>query len=144
MNRFFALSILIILLFSGPAFADYAKWKLLAEQGDAEAQHNLGLIYQNGIGIASDYDTAIKWFKSAAEQRYAESSYHLGLMYFSGNYGVTQDYILAHMWWNISASQDNKAAGYIRDRLQKKMTATQVEKAQDLARECLARNYMDC
>ena len=41
--------------------------EVLAEQGDAEAQFNLGLCYYNGIGIEQDYKKTVKWFLKAAK-----------------------------------------------------------------------------
>jgi len=54
-------------------------------------------------------------------------------MYDSGQ-GVPQDKLFAHMWWDIAGSKGNKNA--IRDRniIAKKMTPSQIEKAQELAR----------
>ena len=42
--------------------------RVRAEQGDAEAQYNLGLMYSNGVGIAPDDAEAMHWFRLAAEQ----------------------------------------------------------------------------
>ena len=51
---------------------DYAaavKWfRLAAEQGNAQAQFNLGLMYGNGQGVPQDYVQAHKWFNLAASQ----------------------------------------------------------------------------
>ena len=44
-----------------------------ANQGNAVAQCNLGVIYQNGYGAAKDYDEALKWYRKAAEQGNAVS-----------------------------------------------------------------------
>ncbi len=44
---------------------DYATalkfWRPLAEQGDAQAQHNLGFMYANGQGVPQDNAEAVKW-----------------------------------------------------------------------------------
>lgn len=40
----------------------------LAEQGYALAQGNLGLMYENGQGVAQDYQEAVRWYRLAAEQ----------------------------------------------------------------------------
>ncbi len=49
---------------------DYAtalrEWRPLAEQGDADAQYNLGNIYKNGKGVPQDYAQAHMWFNLAA------------------------------------------------------------------------------
>ena len=45
------------------------KWfRRRAEQGPADAQIILGLIYLNGEGVAQDYAEAVKWFRRAAER----------------------------------------------------------------------------
>jgi membrane associated rhomboid family serine protease len=53
---------------------DYAAaqrlWRPLAEQGHAKAQHNLGLMYGKGEGVAQDDGAALKWFRLAALQGY--------------------------------------------------------------------------
>lgn len=41
-----------------------------AEQGDSIAQHNLGVCYYNGRGIAKDKDMAKYWFEKSAAQGY--------------------------------------------------------------------------
>jgi TPR repeat protein len=44
-----------------------------AEQGDAQAQYTLGLIYNEGIGVERDEAEAVKWWKKAARQGDAEA-----------------------------------------------------------------------
>ncbi len=39
----------------------YREWFPLAEQGDAVAQYNLGLMYDNGLGVQQDLAEAVKW-----------------------------------------------------------------------------------
>jgi len=120
------------------------KWyRLAAEQGHAEAQKSLGLMYQFGEGIAPNYQVASKWYRLAAEQGNAEAQNNLGLMYLKGN-GVSQSKTNAYMWLYNAASQGVRLARWSQDELEKKMTPEQVEKAQALARKCLAKNYKDC
>ena len=40
----------------------------LAEQGDASAQYNLGVFYDNGLGVPQDHVRALMWFNLAAAQ----------------------------------------------------------------------------
>ena len=63
---------------------------------------------------------------SAADQGLAEAQFNLGLMYAQGK-GVSQNYVEAAKYRNIG---------------EKRMTPSQIEEAQDLARGCVARNYM--
>ena len=67
----------------------------------------------------------------------------LGILYGKG-LGVLQDMVLAHMWFNISASNGLEGASNNRDLTAKKMTPSQIQKAQDLARECVKKNYKGC
>lgn len=65
---------------------DYAttlkEWKPLAEQGDADAQYNLGVMYGDGDGVPQDYAEAMRWYRAAARQGNASAQYNLG-GYFS-------------------------------------------------------------
>ncbi|MFZ5482901.1 MAG: tetratricopeptide repeat protein [Pseudomonadota bacterium] len=79
-------------------------WKPLAESGDAAAQYNLGVMYDNGQGVALDYKEAATWYRKAAEQGDADAQINLGLMYHNGQ-GVAQDYKEAAAWYRKAAEQ---------------------------------------
>jgi len=38
-----------------------------AKPGDANAQSNLGVMYENGRGVVADYAEAVKWYRKSAE-----------------------------------------------------------------------------
>lgn len=42
-------------------------WQRAAEQGDAEGQYNLGLMYDKGQGVTQDFIRAYMWYHLAAE-----------------------------------------------------------------------------
>jgi peptidoglycan hydrolase-like protein with peptidoglycan-binding domain len=72
-------------------YAEAAKWwRKAAEQGDAYAQYNLGLMYAKGEGVTQDDVEAVKWYRKAADQGLAEAQYNLGLM-SEKDKGGTQD-----------------------------------------------------
>ena len=73
-------------------------WLPLAEQGDASAQFNLGMMYDNGQGVKQDDVEAVKWYRQAAEQGYAKAQYNLGVKYYQGE-GVRQDKGQAKEWF---------------------------------------------
>jgi len=55
-------------------YGEAVKWyRKAAEQGDAGAQYQLGIMYEIGRSVPSDYVEAYKWFKLAADhgQEYA-------------------------------------------------------------------------
>ncbi|QPB43699.1 sel1 repeat family protein [Rodentibacter haemolyticus] len=63
-------------------YANTFRWaKKLAEQGVAQAQFNLGLMYANGQGVKQDDTQAVYWYQKAAEQGVADAQVNLGLMY---------------------------------------------------------------
>jgi TPR repeat protein len=90
------------------ASGDYAtalrEFKPLAKQGYADAQFNLGVMYDNGYGVPQNYNTAVKWYQLAAKQGYADAQFNLGLMYDKGQ-GVPQDYKTAVKWIRLAAKQ---------------------------------------
>lgn len=114
-------------------------FRKLADQGNALAQFNLGLMYDDGKGVAQDYKEAVKWYRKAADQGHAKAQSNLGTTYANG-YGVTQDFVQAHMWWNIAAAQGYEHSRENRDTLAKRMTAAQIAEAQRLARQRKSKN----
>ena len=126
---------------------DYAtalkEFRSLAEQGNVDAQYNLGLMYAKGKGVTQDYKEAVKWYLIAAEQGYAGAQHNLGNMYARGE-GVTQDEVIAHMWLNISASNGIENVKENIDIVESKMSSEQIAEAEKLARECIKKNYKDC
>ena len=54
--------------FEAGDYVESAKWyRKAAEQGHANAQHNLGNRYRKGEGVTQDYAEAVKWYSKAAE-----------------------------------------------------------------------------
>ena len=119
------------------------EWKPLAEQGNAIAQFNLGVMYAYGDGVTQDAREAVRWFRLAAEQGFADAQVRLGRMYSSGE-GVTKDMIYAHMWLSIAASLRVREARWAQLLIEISMTPADISKAQSLARECVRKNYKDC
>ena len=123
-------------------------YKLAANQGNANAQYNLGVMYADGDGIEQTtrtirLKTAVQWFTLASEQGNADAQANLGIMYEHG-LGIARDYIYAYMWAQSAAAQGNELGKNLKDGIFKKMTSSQLEKAQGLARECVRKKYKDC
>jgi TPR repeat protein len=120
------------------------KWyTLAAEQGNANAQFNLGLMYDNGLGVPQDDKTAVKWYRLAAEQGITAAQGNLGAMYAVGT-GVLKDHVYAHMWGNIAATNGNETGAKVRDISAKLMTSEDLIAAQKLARACVRKKYKGC
>jgi hypothetical protein len=75
----------------------------LAEQGNAVAQSVLGIMFEDGHGVAQDYAEAAKWLRQAADQDFAIAQTELGRMYFNGR-GVSKDYTECARWWQRAAN----------------------------------------
>lgn len=86
-------------------------FKTLAEQGDASAQLNLGVMYQYGQGAPKDELQAFVWYSKAAEQGHATAQRNLGWLYRNGQ-GVPRDDQLAVGWFRKAAEQGNALAQY--------------------------------
>ena len=86
-------------------------WRPLAEEGDAAAQFNIGLLYDTGQGIDEDPGAAAHWYRLAADQGYAKAQLNLGDLYASGR-GVPQDFLEAAERYEEAATQRNANARY--------------------------------
>lgn len=79
-------------------------FKILATQGDAEAQNGVGACYDNGQGVPQNSYEAVKWFNMAADQGYAKAQYNLGICYMNGR-GVSGNLNEAVKWFKKAAGQ---------------------------------------
>jgi len=135
-----AVAVLVALAAGGPVQAqdEADAWRERAEQGDADAQYTLGVMYATGRGVPQNDGEAARWVRLAAEQGFAEAQGLLGTAYASGQ-GVPQDDIQAHMWLTLAAARTiGQAQGLVvgvRDDVAARMTPEQIAEAQRLARE---------
>ena len=103
-----------------------------AEQGDALAQCLLGLMYEDGNGVAQDDKQAAAWYRKAAEQGDAKAQRILGMTYDIGK-GVVQDNKLAYVWSSVSAANGDVKAATNRDLFAKRLSPAVLAEAQALA-----------
>lgn len=78
--------------------------RLLAEQGNAEAQFNLGLLYDRGRGVPKDKSEALRWYRLAATQGDTFAQNSLADNYWEGT-GVPKDDTEAVRWWRLAADK---------------------------------------
>ena len=88
-----------------------AEWRARAEQGDAIAQYNLGVMYTKGEGVPRDNGEAVRWFRKAAQQGFSQAQYNLGVMYTKGE-GVPRDDGEAVTWYRRAAVQGDAKAQF--------------------------------
>ena len=84
-------------------------FKPLAEQGNSEAQANLGLMYELGQGTEKDFFEAFKWYRSAADQGTAWAQANLGFAYIDGR-GTEKNDREGAKWLRKSAMQGGTRA----------------------------------
>ena len=81
---------------------DYAKaqqeLKPLLEQNDPRAQYAMGVLYENGFGVAKDLSQAAAWYLKAAGQGNSDAQYNLGAMNEHG-VGMPVNYVAAARWY---------------------------------------------
>lgn len=83
-----------------------------AQDGDADAQDTLGVMYFNGEHFQKNHVEAAAWFRSAAEQGHDKAQFNLGLAYERGE-GVDKDQNEAVRWYRKAAEQGNARAQFV-------------------------------
>ena len=87
--KMIAVAATVLILSAAPAFAlNFYETKQLAMDGVADAQYNLGKMYEVGQGVEANLEEAVKWYLKAAEQGHAGAEIRIGLMHL---YGVGQE-----------------------------------------------------
>jgi len=123
-------------------YKEAVKWyRKSAEQGHSTAQASLGWLYYTGKGVPRDYKEAFQWCKKSSDQGDADAQSILGIMYAKGE-GVDQDSAKTYGYWTIAAgSGDDNDMLKNRDAFAErmKMTPSQIEEGQELAREWIRR-----
>ena len=112
MNMKKTLLLILLALLAAPLWGQKASdYRAAAERGDKVAQYNLGVCYDNGMGVAQDYKQAVYWYTKAANQGDLMAQYFLGVCYNEGR-GVAQDYKQAVYWYTKAANQGHAGAQY--------------------------------
>lgn len=92
-------------------FARANQLRKASEQGNAEAQFELGKAYSEGLGVKKDVIEATKWFRNAAEQDHTEALLKLGVAYELGQ-GVPKDDAEAVRWFRKAAEKGEARAQF--------------------------------
>lgn len=90
-----------------------------------------------------DYKTARKLLTPLAQQGNREARRIVGLMYMY-ELGVPRDYLKAHMWWSLAASQRDAKAAEFRDIVAKQLTPAQLAESKKMIEECTKRKFKGC
>jgi uncharacterized protein len=73
-------------------------WMEAAKAGDAEAQTNVGEIFEKGLGTTPNYAAAALWYEKAAKQGNTRAQFNLGTLYELGR-GVPLSKLEALNWY---------------------------------------------
>jgi TPR repeat protein len=86
-------------------------YELAAEQGDTNAQFELGVMYNTGEGVDKNEIRASEFYKLAADQGHHDAQFSLGIMYEHGR-GVDKDEKRAVEVYTLAADQGHISAQY--------------------------------
>ena len=87
-------------------------WMPMAESGNAEAQNNVGYMYEEGLGVPQNYLLAMNWYRQAADGGLSEAQHNMGMLYHHG-YGVAENLGEAFRWFKMAADQDLAESEYM-------------------------------
>lgn len=98
--------------YTGPDYNSiYVTVKTLADQGDVNAQFELGRMFENANGVAKNDQLAVAWYRKAAEQGHADAQASLGVLYALAR-GVSKNDPYAVYWFRKAAEQGLAKAQY--------------------------------
>ena len=80
-----------------------------ADAGDADAMHEVGVMYGDGVGTEPSFEIASEWIQKSADCGDTEAMNDLGFLYFNG-YGVEQDPSIAMDYYTKAADLGNTEA----------------------------------
>ena len=87
---------------------------------------------------------SVKWGKLAAEQGNAEAQFNLTMFHAFGLGDLAIDAVEAYKWAVIAATNGVEEAVNFQKYIEEAMSPREIEKARDLARECVKNNYKAC
>ena len=101
---------------------------MAAEQGNADAQFEVGQMYAQGLGTAQLFEEARRWYELSARQGHAKAQFNIGFLYAYGQ-GVDQDILKAYEWYRISHLRGYPLAKKPMEIAAKKLSLGEIEMA---------------
>lgn len=109
-------------------------YRRAAAEGSLPAQYNLALMLAHGAGVPQDYSKAADLYERAAQRGFAKAQYNLAVMLALGQAGEP-DVEAAYKWFRIVGNDGNTLAQTNMARLAARMSADQLARAEQLARQ---------
>ena len=112
----------------------YSEFHLLAEEGESDAQHKLGIMYERQQGVEQNIDEAARWWGLAADQGHAAAQADLGILYVMGR-GVPKNWVKAYMLFSLAAAAGNDKGKRNFELAQENLTPEQIAEGDLLVQE---------
>jgi len=103
-------------------------FKMAAEQGNADAQFEVGQMMAQGLGTIQLFEEAMRWYQLSARQGHAKAQFNIAFLYAYGQ-GVVQDILKAYEWYRISHLCAYPLAKKPMEYTAKKLTLGEIEMA---------------
>ena len=120
-----------------------AKWRLVADKGNAKAQSLMGQMYFYGQGVKQDYPQAISWLNLAAAQGEPKAHFRLGSMHENAQ-GFTQNNLMAAVSYTMAAELGHPEASEALKRVSAELSPKETALVSRLAQTCIKRTYKAC
>lgn len=110
-------------------------YQAAAEDGNKEAQNELGFMYFVGNGVEQDVEKGGEYFLKAAYNGLAIAQYNVGIMYSTGKGVKATDMEKSYGWFNVAAANGHLPAKAARDLLEKILSKNELAAAQNYSEE---------
>ena len=104
MRKIWLLSSILLMACTSHPQVNLSEIKIKAENGDAAAQNNLGVLYQKGGKVEKNLQEALRWYTQAANQSLPAAAHNLAWMYDQG-LGTPEDDQEASRWYRQAAER---------------------------------------
>lgn len=104
--------------FTSQPIQDFQRTQPLARAGDAEAQYNLGLMYDLGHGVKASTSRAARWFTRAALQGDTLAAYNLAVLYKETRQSGMLDLTEAYKWAIVAEASGHEPSKALAGQIQ--------------------------
>jgi hypothetical protein len=118
-------------------------WKDNRKDGQGTYTYADGTVEQGIWKDGVSQSEAVRLWKLDAEKGNPKAQYNLAEAYELGN-GVTKNNVLAHMWYNLSLTNDFKLGLTRKNELEQKMKPSEIGQAEAYAELCRDKDYKFC
>ena len=113
-----------------------------SDEGDAEAQYELGEFYYDGKNTPRDLNQALSYFEKASLQGHAQAQFKLGTMFFHGE-GVQANNIQAYIVLKMAAVNGAEDALDTADEVAEQMQRDELEVATQVLGQIFRKYLME-